>query len=128
MRKLLFINLFVFLVLFSVWFCCLAFGADVSIQKVEVVPCEMDISTSTVSLNDNYSTCPSVAMVGRKEVVILNASTTTNAYIGHNTDSTAMLSWFTLYPKQAITIRAKSDLSIYATANSAVTLNILEIK
>ena len=103
-----------------------AFAAPV--QNVIEWPLSTGISMSTVTTNDSWTTAPTVALVGRKEVCILNTSTTdTIGYISGTTYNTAD-TWFTIYPKQAVSVRASYDLDIFVSSDTAVTWQVFEIK
>ena len=105
-------------------FVCLKAEAE-PLTYVLFEPLHDRISTSTVTVNDSWSTAPTVAMRGRKEIIILNTSSSDNGYVSGQSPNTV---WFTLYPRQWIRIKAGSDLHVFVTANTAVTFDIMEIR
>jgi len=115
---------------------CSASYGDAPVIKVWEWPLQDGISTSTVTANSadlmdetDVVTCPSVALRGRKELTIINMDDTDEVYLSNVTDATSMMrTGFPLFPYQTITIRASEDLHIYATANTAVPLRIIEIR
>lgn len=118
------------LIIILIFWANLVFADEPYIQKVEIAPLIEEISASTVTLSaDDEWVTGSTALVGRKEIVFLNTSTSGNFYISGASDSTVWPAgrYFTVYPRQNVTIKASSDLPIYVSGNS-VTVEILQIK
>jgi len=111
-----------------------------NIQKVEIAPLEQEVSMSTVELvGTSWVTCPTVEMVGRKELVILNTSSTEDVYLSSVSPSSVynVGRYWRLFPRQDITFKIGRGVSqntgmhIYVSSNSittTVTLNIIEVK
>jgi hypothetical protein len=94
------------------------FAADYSIQKVEIAPLSSGISFNSVTtLYKDWITAPSVELVGRKEILILNTSTSENLYLTGVSGSSAT---GIVYPRESATFKAASNLHIYASGNSVL--------
>ena len=119
MKKIIFTLLFLFL-------CGNAF-ADASIQKVEIAPLTGGVSFNTITfIDDGYTGWVTAnTIVGRKELLILNTSTTDNLYVTGVSGSTAT---GTIYPRESATFGAGSNLNIYVSANSVLTCETWEIR
>lgn len=114
------------LLLFLLFLCRDGYGADATIQKVEISPLSSGISFSTVTFNyfDKWVTAPTVEMIGRKEILILNTSTTNNLYLTGVSGSTAT---GVVYPRECVTFKAASNLHIYTSASSVI-MQVWEIR
>ena len=88
-------------------------------------PLSERVSSSTVVLDTLYWVTAGTVQ-GRKEITILNTSSSANVFLSGVSENT--VSSYTLYPRQSVTLRISSELPIYVSANSVVTLNIIEIK
>ena len=100
--------------------------ADASIQKVEIYPLSGGVSFNTVSLDTfSWVTAPSVEMIGRKEIMIINPSTTVDLYLTGVSGSTAT---GIIYPRESATFKAASNLHIYVSASSVTTFSVWEIR
>jgi len=110
--------------LLALLICGSAYAADVSIQKVEMAPLTGGVSFNTVNVT-SWVTCPSVEMIGRKELSILNTSTTGNIYLTGVSGSTASS---IVYPRETITFKASSNLHIYASADTVTQIKVTEIR
>ena len=97
--------------LILLFLCSNCFGADVSIQKVEIYPLSGGVSFNTITFADKsitgWVTAPSVEMIGRKEIEILNTSSTDNLFITGVSGSTTV---GTIYPRESRTFKAASNL------------------
>ena len=115
--------------LILLFLCSNCFGADVSIQKVEIAPLTGGVSFNSITfIDDGYTgwvTAPSVEMIGRKEIEILNTSSTDNLFITGVSGSTTV---GTIYPRESVTFKASSSLTIYVSANSVLTCEVWEIR
>lgn len=107
-------------------FLCSNVFADASIQKVEIAPLTGGVSFNTVTFGyyTGWVTCPSVEMIGRKELIIINTSTANNLYLTGVSGSTVT---GTLGPKEYVTFKSASNLHIYASGSS-VTMECWEIR
>ena len=115
----------IILVLAFITFCGIASAADISIQKVEISPLTGGVSFNTVTtLYKSWVTAPTVEMIGRKEMIILNTSTNSNLYLTGVSGSTAT---GTLYPRESANFKASSSLHIYASGDT-VTFQVWEIR
>ena len=96
------------------------------IQKVQIEPLSGGVSFNTITFgyNTGWVTCASVEMRGRKEVSILNTSTTTNVYLTGESGNTVT---GIIYPREMVTFKASASLHIYASASS-VTIQVWEIR
>jgi len=96
------------------------FAADISVQKVEAAPLKGGISFNTITFYGGgiigWVTASSV--IGRKEVTIINTSTTENLYL---TDVTGSSVTGTLGPKEEVTFKAAYSLDIFVSSNSVST-------
>lgn len=104
--------------------CNTAFGADYSIQKVEIAPLTSGISFNTVQVT-SWVTCPTVEMIGRKEMSILNTSSTNPIFITGVSGSTASR---IVYPREEVFFKAGSNLHIYASADTVTLIQVTEIR
>lgn len=108
--------------------CGIAF-ADNPIQKVEVAPLTGGISFNTITFTNSHGftgwiTASSV--IGRKEVLIHNTSTTDNIYVTGVSGSTAI---GTIYPRESATFKASSSLNIYISSSTAqLSVEVWEIR
>lgn len=103
---------FIFILLFTTN----AFGADYSTQKVEIAPLTGGVSFNTVTtLYKSWVTAPTVEMIGRKELMILNKSITANLYLTGVSGGTA--TWI-LYPRESMDFKVSSSLHIYASGDT----------
>jgi len=91
----------------------------VSIQKVEVSPLTGGVSFNTVTFGyyTGWVTCPTVEMIGRKELLITNTSSTNNLYLTGVSGSTVT---GTLKPLDSVTFKSSSSLHIYASGSSVI--------
>lgn len=106
-------------------FLCGVSFADNPIQKVEVAPLTGGISFNTVTLGTWWTTCPTVEMIGRVEISILNTSTVGNIYLTGVSGSTASR---IVYPREEIFFKAASSLHIYASADTVTQIKVTEIR
>ena len=96
--------------------------------KVQLEPLSTRMSVSTVTTNTVVVTLPTVELVGRKEICIVNMDTSQMAYISSSSSSTVGYG-FPLYPRQSISIRVDNTIHLFATANTAtVNLRTMEVK
>ena len=109
-------------------FCGNCFAADASIQKVEVSPLSGGVSFNTITFADRsitgWVTAPSVEMIGRKEVMIVNVSIN-SVYLTGVSGSTAI---GTLKEGEGVTFKAASNLHIYISSNSVAIAEVWEIR
>ena len=131
MKKLIIIGLILF-------FASSVFADNPTVQPVEISPLSDTISFSTVTLDAaNWVTAPTVELRGRKEINILNTSTTDNIYLyaSNITDNTVMINPTVtnvisrrLYPQDNVTYKVSSDIHIYLSSNTVIIAEITEIK
>jgi len=109
--------------LLTLLFLCEAYAADVSIQKVEISPLTGGVSFNTITLGTGWVTASTI--IGRKEVCILNTSSSNNVYVTGVSGSTAT---GTIYPRESVTFKAGSNLRIYVSANTTTLIEVWEIR
>lgn len=102
--------------IFVLLFCTNAFATDFSIQKIEFTPLTGGVSFNTVTTSSVIGWVTASSVIGRKEVLILNNSTTDNIYLTGVSGSTAT---GTVFPRETATFKAGSGLRIYVSANTA---------
>ncbi|MBU2072710.1 MAG: hypothetical protein KKA68_20955 [Gammaproteobacteria bacterium] len=104
--------------------------ADDLVQKVQLEPLSTGISISTVRLGEGWVTAPSVAMRGRKEMSILNTSTTENIYLAQASGATVTYGTVTraIYPREEIFLKMSSDMNIYVSGDTVFNITVTEIK
>lgn len=99
------------------------------IQRVEISPLNGGVSFNTITFADRsitgWVTANSTAMVGRKEVLILNTSSTDNLYVTGVSGSTAI---GTIYPRESVTFGASSSLNIFVSSNTVLECQVWEIR
>ena len=128
-----------FIVIISILlYASLAFADNPNVQSVEIAPLSDSISFSTVALDGaTWVTAPTVELRGRKEINILNTSTTDSIYLYASTltSNTVMINPSVtniisrrLYSQDNVTFKASSDLHIYLSSNTVTTAEITEIK
>ena len=108
--------------LLILFLCGIAF-ADNPIQKIEVAPLTGGISFNTITFTNNHGYTGWItanSVIGRKEVLIHNTSTTENIYVSGISGSTAI---GTIYPRESVTFKAASSLNIYVSS-STTTLSV----
>ena len=110
----------------SLLICQLCFAEPSLIQRIQIEPLESGISFNTIELSYaiGWVTAPTVEMVGRKEMLIMNTSTVDNIYISDISGSSVILCG-TIYPRQMAKFKISSDLHLYISASSVV--NVLNI-
>ena len=106
--------------------------ADSSVQKIEVTPLTGGVSFNIVTfetvISRGWTTCPTVEMVGRKRVVIINNSVN-DVYLSGLSDSTvSAIASGTLVAGRTASFAASSNLHIYASANTVSTIEVWEIR
>ena len=109
----------IFLLLF--FLCGNTFADDISIKKVEISPLTGGISFNTVITSSVLGWVTANSVRGRKEIVIINTSTTENAYLAGVSGSSAI---GTILPQANATFKVGSNLNIFVSANSAVPISI----
>src|SRR3990167_10115252 len=94
--------------------------ADVSIQKVEIAPLTGGISFNSITFADRSITgwVTASSVIGRKEILILNTSTTDNLYVTGVSGSTIT---GTIYSRESVNFKASSSLNLYVSANTVLT-------
>lgn len=99
-------------------FLCGVSFADNPIQQVGIAPLTGGISFNTVTFGyyTGWVTASSV-VIGRKEVLILNTSTTNELFLTGVSGSTAT---GVLYPRESVTFKAASNLNIYISGSSVI--------
>lgn len=108
-------------------------------QPIQIEPLSGVITFSTVTLDGtNWTTAPTVELRGRKEINILNTSSTENIFLyGANITSNSVMIDPTektiisrrLFPQDNVTFKVSSSLHIYISSNtSEIVVEITEIK
>ena len=105
---------------------CIALTGNCETPQTSVVVEPLNtVSFSTVTVDNSWETMPSVALRGRKMLRIMNTSSSDNVYVSNVTDSSTMV---TLYPRQAFTFKASSDMNIYVSSNTAIVMEVIEMR
>ena len=101
--------------------------ADSIIQPVVMSPLTGGVSFNTIVISSSTGYVTASSVIGRKEVLIVNTSTTENIYLTGVTGSTAK---GTLFPRESATFGASSSLNIYVYSTTATpsTVEIWEIR
>ena len=103
--------------------------ADATIQKVEVSPLTGGVSFNSITFADRsitgWVTAPSVELIGRKELLIINTSTSNSVFLTGVSGSSAV---GTLKAGESITFKAASNLHIFVSANTVVKVETIEIR
>jgi len=108
---------------------CYTAQAETPYTPVQEVPFGREISPSTVTVDTVVVALPPTAMVGRKEMIIVNMSDTVEAYLTSMSDSSVALHYsIPLYPRQGIRVDVDSGLIVYGYARTAVNLRVWELK
>jgi len=99
------------------------------IERVQIEPLVGGVSFNTITFAarsvTGWVTAPSVEMVGRKEVMIRNTSSTDNVYLTGVSGSTVT---GTLQAGEHVTFKAASSLHVYVSSNTVATVEVWEIR
>lgn len=105
----------------------ISFAQNEPVTEISLAPLHGEISISFVTLNTatSWTTAPTSALRGRREINIYNPSDTVEIYLSGVSPSSV---YRTLSPKQDATFKASSELHIFMKSTGTVCVEITEIK
>lgn len=119
----------VLLTILLIFTCSISFAQTTNVQRVLIEPLSSGISFNTITFAargaTGWVTAPTVAMYGRKRVIIQNNSSSDNIYLTGVSGSTA---YGTLGFGKVASFGAANMLHIYVSANTACSCDVWEIR
>lgn len=107
-------------------FCSDVFAQSV-VDRVTLEPLSGGISFNTITFGERSTTgwVTANTVKGRKEIMIINTSTTGNLYVTGVSGSTAI---GTIFPREDATFLVSSSLNIYVSANTVLSCEVWEVR